>query len=387
MDAEKLKHWMKQRMARELGVPVQEVDFTASFKAMGLDSMTLIGMTGELAEVVGNELPVEMLWEHETIDALSGALARLITEFPTAAGQQTAEAVPTENLYLASATKLSPIEAIQPHGRQRPLFLVHELTNLVVEYRLLTQYLGDDQPVFALKAQGDRHATLEKMAASYIDGIRTVQRRGPYRLGGYCFGAVVAFEIARQLQAAGEEIEFLGLIDAVLPNRPPTTRFQDITRAAMWAGNLLRFPFFVAQQARKNWPELLRRASQIRRHRAKYFGSLRLIVGKARAALGLPSPTLDEWVQKNFFAAHVEMVQANLGLLNAYRSGAYEGRVILFLSSAPTFSRAGAAWQWRSLTQGVDVVYVEGMHGHMLKAPEVVSLAEGMRPFLESAKV
>ncbi|MDP6764198.1 MAG: non-ribosomal peptide synthetase [Planctomycetota bacterium] len=375
MDARELKTWMVRRLATELDRPVEDVDPEASFQALGLDSMTLIGVTGELAEVLGRDLPVEMLWEHETIAALSEELARVVGEAEEAVSGPLSGASPAQNPYLAEAAKFSPIEPVQPHGGQRPLFLAHGLTNLVVEYRLLTQHLGEDQPVFALTARGEGPARLEEMAARYVDGVRTVQRRGPYRLGGYCFGAIVAFEMARQLQAAGEEIEFLGLIDAVPPNPPRLSAGQRLARAAMLGANVLRLPAFVLGRALTQPALLPRYLSQVRSRTAT----------KVRSIVGLPVATSSEWAREHFWAPHVDSVQANLALLGEYRPEPLAGRVCLFLSAAPTLSRADAAWRWRRLCDGVDVVRVGGLHGLMLKPPEVEQLAASMRPFLPAA--
>ena len=372
MKAQELRDWMQARLAKELGRAVEDVDVEANFKALGLDSMTLIGVTGELAEIVGVELPVEMLWEHETISALADELARFVADSGATNGRELPVAAPMQNSYLAEATRLTPIEPVQPHGSQRPLFLAHGLTNLVVEYRLLTQHLGDDQPVFALKAQGESPGSLEEMAANYVDGVQTIQRRGPYRLGGYCFGAIVAFEMARQLKAAGEEVEFLGMIDAVPPNPSRTTVFENATRGVMLAGNALRFPAFLLQRA-VNQPGLF----------PDYLSQVRSRLGsKLRSLVGLPTGTSSEWAREHFWAPHVDAVQSNLALLSGYHPGPYPGRLCLFLSAAPTLTRADAAWQWKRLSEGVDVVRVGGLHGLMLKPPEVENLANGMRPYL-----
>src|SRR5439155_9094971 len=92
----------------------------------------------------------------------------------------------------------------------------------VLIYREFAQLLGADQPVYALQAQGldgkrPPHTTIEAMAAHYLDEIRTVQPEGPYFLGGFCLGAVIAFEMAQQLHAHGERVALLAALDASGP--------------------------------------------------------------------------------------------------------------------------------------------------------------------------
>jgi amino acid adenylation domain-containing protein len=104
---------------------------------------------------------------------------------------------------------------LQPHGDKAPLFLVHAGGGYVFFYRALAARLGPDQPVHAIRAATradshrhpfDRTVSIENLAARYIEEMKTIQPEGPYRLGGSCFGGVVAFEMAQQLLARGESI-------------------------------------------------------------------------------------------------------------------------------------------------------------------------------------
>jgi pimeloyl-ACP methyl ester carboxylesterase len=85
-------------------------------------------------------------------------------------------------------------------------------------YANLAKHLGEDQPLYALKScepeQAGAFNTVEKMAAHYVEEMRRIQPQGPYRVGGYCFGGTVAFEMACQLEARGEKVERLILINA-----------------------------------------------------------------------------------------------------------------------------------------------------------------------------
>ena len=106
---------------------------------------------------------------------------------------------------------VSSLVPIKPSGSSAPLFLVHDLNGAVGRYVELARRLGPDQPLVGLRYTRE-HETIESMAEQYLHEIRTVQPEGPYRLGGWCFGAVVAFEIARQLHAADDEVTLLALI-------------------------------------------------------------------------------------------------------------------------------------------------------------------------------
>ncbi|HEY8494880.1 MAG TPA: thioesterase domain-containing protein, partial [Myxococcota bacterium] len=104
---------------------------------------------------------------------------------------------------------------LQRRGSGRPLFLIHAGGGYVFFYRALAAHLGDQRPVYGIRAATrhdgelhrlDRATSIEELAARYIDEIKTVQPEGPYHLGGACFGGVVAFEMARQLRARGESL-------------------------------------------------------------------------------------------------------------------------------------------------------------------------------------
>jgi thioesterase domain-containing protein len=106
--------------------------------------------------------------------------------------------------------------AIREHGTERPLFLAHEGADEVVYAWALAPYIDTHIPIYALPAPPDGSArlrTVEGMAQRMVKMIRAVQPVGPYRIGGYSFGAILAYEIAAQLVGADEEVELLGLLD------------------------------------------------------------------------------------------------------------------------------------------------------------------------------
>ncbi|HZI32791.1 MAG TPA: amino acid adenylation domain-containing protein, partial [Candidatus Binatia bacterium] len=117
----------------------------------------------------------------------------------------------------------SSIVKIQPRGTQPPLFLVHGAGGgMLWGYTNLSRHLGPDQPVFAFSSRGlngqAEFTSIEEMAAQYVADLLAFQPRGPYRLGGYCFGGDVAYEMARQLEARGEKIALLALMNSAPPN-------------------------------------------------------------------------------------------------------------------------------------------------------------------------
>jgi acyl-CoA synthetase (AMP-forming)/AMP-acid ligase II/acyl carrier protein len=117
---------------------------------------------------------------------------------------------------------------IHPEGRRRPLFAVYHAGTHALALLPILRSLGPDQPCYWLQPPGmdwtgTECATVPQIAAYYIKEVKAVQPRGPYRLLGNSFGGHVVFEMALQLQEAGESIEFLAILDT----EAPTCAFGD----------------------------------------------------------------------------------------------------------------------------------------------------------------
>jgi len=117
----------------------------------------------------------------------------------------------------------SIIVPITTAGEKAPFFCVHGGAGHVFHYRALAQHLDDKRPFYGIQpAHREGLQTLNDdvvgMAAEYVAEVRRVQPAGPYFLGGFCFGGIVAFEMAQQLRAAGEAVAFVGIIDTFSPN-------------------------------------------------------------------------------------------------------------------------------------------------------------------------
>lgn len=118
---------------------------------------------------------------------------------------------------------------LSSQGTKRPFFCVHAHFGEVLGFHTLARYLETDRPMYGIRLPTDDNqqplaTTVEGMASLYIQEIRAIQSQGPYLLGGYCFGGLVAFEMAHQLETAGERIACLALIgtDAPGSSGPPS---------------------------------------------------------------------------------------------------------------------------------------------------------------------
>lgn len=134
-----------------------------------------------------------------------------------------------------------PVVPIRAEGDRPPVFLVHPIGGNVLCYLRLARYLPTDQPVYALQAPGGEIGTeavssVEELARGYLEAIARIQPRGPYAIGGWSFGGMVAFEMARQLRQRGEEVGQLLLIDTIVrrPGDPASVSDRTLLEWFFW---------------------------------------------------------------------------------------------------------------------------------------------------------
>jgi thioesterase domain-containing protein len=280
--------------------------------------------------------------------------------------------------------------AVHPIGTRRPFFCVHGIGGEVLCYAELARHLGSDQPFYglqALRSYADPHSfpSVEAMARHYLQELRTVQPEGPYRLGGYSSGGTVAYEMAQQLHAQGQQVALLAVLDhgpchgqALL--RPGTPR---------WLAHFLRnVLYWLQDDFLQSTPGQLGRRLRLKlRGHLPWSGR-----GTAlEAATGnFHAPVLDRLFDmaqlpeeyRNFLEGHYRA-------LRNYVPRKFPGRMTLLRArTRPLFRIAEADLGWRKLVQGgVDIRIVPGSHSNILKEPYVRGLAQVLRQCLDQSQV
>ncbi|HEX8650921.1 MAG TPA: amino acid adenylation domain-containing protein, partial [Pyrinomonadaceae bacterium] len=175
---------------------IHPIGVTDNFFELGGHSLLAVRVMAQIQKRLGQTIPLAALFQGATIEHLASVLRR-------------------QNNALAPL----PLVAIQPGGSKRPLFCVHGIGGGVIDYVHLARHLGSDQPFYGLQAQDSDGASfkIEEMAAQYIESLRTVETNGPYLLGGWSFGGIVAFEMAQQLERLGFEVALLVVLDSIAP--------------------------------------------------------------------------------------------------------------------------------------------------------------------------
>ena len=173
---------------RALGV--ERLGATDNFFDLGGHSLLAVRVCSEIEKSSGKRLPLTAFFEAPTVEGL----ARLLSDETPAPHWQS-------------------LLRIQTMGSRPPFFWVHGQAS----DPLLPRYLHPEQPLYGLMHQAHdgrpaKYTSVEEIAAHYSSEVRAVRPNGPYLLGGYCFGGVVAFEMAQQLRKLGEPVDLLVLL-------------------------------------------------------------------------------------------------------------------------------------------------------------------------------
>ena len=228
---------------------VGQVGVEDSFFDLGGHSLIAVRLFAMVKKAYRVDFPISILFEAPTVAACAALIAAEVGD----TGDSDAPAKPAAPA--RRFTHLVPMHQGEGGPRQ-PFFLVAGMFGNVLNLRHLAQLMGGDRPFYGLQARGllgDQapHMTLVEAAADYIAELRQVQPAGPYLLGGFSGGGLTAWEMARQLQAAGEEVSVLVLLDTPLPMRPALGRADKA--AIKWAELRAAGPGYLVTWARNRW--------------------------------------------------------------------------------------------------------------------------------------
>jgi thioesterase domain-containing protein len=334
---------------------VSPVGVTDSIFDLGIPSLLVARLLAEIEGTLRVALPLGAVFRAPTIEALA-ALIEAGADGPR-------------------STSLVPI---QPRGSRPPIFCVHGGAGTILHLEPLARALGDEQPFYGLQSRGlyggaPPLRTVEEMASHYLSEIRQAQPHGPYCFAGYCFGAIVAFEMAQRMRDDGEEVRLLASLNGPSP--------AWIERWG-WFGNQ---PSLRELRRRKQGPvtptfrQRFRRAlaEPYRFRRALLFHTQRrLEPWHGRLALVRRRP-LPAYVRERYFLRLHGVAE------RAYRPQPYPGEMLVVygdhLYEDPTLGWAGLA------ESGIESVAVPGRHTNNRQAlmhPSATFLADRLVDYL-----
>jgi amino acid adenylation domain-containing protein len=344
---------------------VRPIGVKDNFFDLGGDSLAAVQVIAELESASRMRLSPGMLVQTQTIERLG-----------TAVGTNERPRHP------------SSLVAIQEQGSRRPFFWVHGDTTAA----FLPRYLGSDQPVYELDHQSQngrpaRYTRVETIAEYYLREVATVQSHGPFLLGGYSFGGVVAFEMAQQLQRRGEEVGLLLLLDSPRPPKAesPDSGTPDLPGTqrslTVWSNRFKRHFAYAAQFGLRD--ELYKIARQgraeiswqISSHERLARRSLRNLICRIYVAFGLtlPAHLRSHYILNIYHRA-----------LRDYAPKRYPGAAVYIKCEKSSADRM-STWG-RLIAGGLQVHTVPGGHWDVLRQGNVHLWAEKLNDCLSSAQ-
>jgi amino acid adenylation domain-containing protein len=336
---------------------VQGIGPADNFFDLGGNSFLALRLFNEANRVLDCDLPVATLFSGGTVRHMAEAVLEQRRSAPEAP---------------------APVVPLQPRGSLPPVFFVHSADRNVMGYVNLLRYLPD-QPAFGVRDLGELSRPVRQIAAEHVAAIREVQPHGPYYLVSWSFGGVVAYEMAVQLEAAGETVAFVGMLDTLCPvllRRWGWDREADVVVAlAEDVAARMRTPFSLEADALDG----LELDEQVRR------------AVEALHAQGAAPPGYAEPALRAACDAVLDRIRSSAG----YVPGCRSGTITLFRAQndraqVEEFWAAGPAEE--KLTMGwlpyapVEVHPVPGEHAVLGSEPHVRVLAQHMREALARAR-
>ena len=341
---------------REL-LGVDEIGREDDFFALGGHSLAAVRLFARIRKQFAVDLPLATLFQAPTLADLAAVVAET-GGLPTTQTVAVARKGSSNVVALVKRAWSPLVEICRGRPDRRPLFCVHGAGGNVLNFKVISDRLGPEQPFYGLQAQGvDGRLpvlpTIEAMAAQYVAAIRTVDARGPYVLAGYSGGGVIALEMAQQLKKVGAEVALLAMIDTL----SPTAAGQKISYLKkLWLMRKWSFEFAL------EWPARRRRVRFMKANHA--LAQEKLLRGEP-----LPPELAEFHLFSDFVAAQ-----------ERYQPVPYQGSLVLFTATQgyTPYLNAGRMLGWEEHVRGdIHVNEIAGSHVSMMAEPGLTELIEG----------
>ena len=329
--------WEELLEARPIGI-------RDNFFDLGGHSLLAARLVERIAQVCGQRIPLAALFAGATIEHLA---ALLLAEAEHDGG--------------------SSIVCIQAGGARTPLFFLHgDFEGGGFYCANLARHLDPDQPFYAVQPHGlDGGAvpyTVEAMAAFYVRVLREARPEGPYALGGFCAGGLVAFEMARLLRRQGREVELVLLVNPASDNARARLGRALIDRAGRLLGRSIEERVEVFLRLRDldtAMTPLLALAPRERIRRGREIMRQRLQQALRRAGganvRGVRAPAVTR-------PRREELLGRYTWATAAHTTKPYAGRVALIWSDEGEPRREEVTRQWRQALPRVETYETPGTH-------------------------
>jgi amino acid adenylation domain-containing protein len=339
---------------------VERIGIHDDFFDLGGHSLMAIKALSRIREEFDVDLPLATLLQAPTVAQLAALLHK-------------EDFTPTWSLLVP----------VRTGGSKPPLFLMHAHGGNVLDYHPLVNHLESDQPVYAFQARGldgnlIKDATLEEMAAAYVAELRSFQPEGPYFIGGFCLGGLLALEAAEQLTAAGQKVALVIMVQSIHPEamdfKPQTPAFKRLwyqmrKRASLELENL--------SNGRKGY---------LRERLLHLWDVVRVRTSIAYQNMTGKQLSMSPELSKLYFfeALGVEHKKA----MDTYRPAPYNGDVLVFRAGkqlAGLIADEHLGWD-RTVRGKLEICEVPGHQQNLMLEPNVSQLAKELSVRLRAAQ-
>ncbi len=351
---------------------VDQVGIEDSFFDLGGHSLVAVRLFAKIQQTYDVDYPISVLFEAPTISACAAMIRDVVGD---AGGAEASANEGKEKTHKARYTHLVPMHTTKSTNLT-PFFLVAGMFGNVLNLRHLAQLIGNERPFYGLQARGlygdhEPHQTFEEMAVDYIKEMKTVQPEGPYIIGGFSGGGITAYEIARQLKAAGESVAEVILLDTPLPYNDP---LSSVDRMSIHWQRIQSKGFGYFAEWAKN-----RYQWELKKFRKRFQD----IEDEGESPAEFKSGVMEVAFYNALAAYHIEALDISAKLFRPklpvkYRlSGgrvANEDRQVIFEDNG-----------WPRYINNFEVFEVPGNHDSMVLEPNVRVLATKMRECIDNA--
>ena len=383
--------------SEELKTEVESLEPDTDFSEFGVDSILASVIVQRIRQRFGDAITLSAIAEYPTLKELAAYVKQEgECEQATPLRRVASVASLSNSTHAQGASKLPPeLVPLNLKGNQQPSFWVHGGVGYAALYTNLSRALGPDFPFYAFQARGVDGKSIpqdfEEMIAHYTKCIRLARPEGPYVIGGYSYGGLVAYEIARRMHLQGDEIAHLVLFDTLpsveeafnifLSQYGSDDNFLTMMMGNEFAGAKKAGRPLITMEDIEHVPEKLRVGH----------------VAKLAKERGQTAMSADEIY--NYIRASIKLCDYTEATYRTYRAEPYEGSDVLFFQAQKFLSNEN--WigteahdifrhydyiePWRQLTKGeVKVVSLPCDHFNMLEDPALPISAEYVRAMLTS---
>ncbi len=367
---DEFEQYLCEAFADVLGL--ERVGIHDNFFDLGGHSLLAVQLALRVQKIIpGEQMPLSALLEAPTVERLAEWLRSRKTE---------------RTPYLM---RLRPGSETRP-----PFFCVHGAGGNVLSMRPLAMAMPDDLPFYGLQAKGldgsEPLYSVEETASLYLSEIRKVQPHGPYYLGGGCYGGLIAFEMARQLEEQGEPVAALMLMETYnfafgkfLPRHELLRRNVNFycRRVAMHTTKLAKLP-------PREWARYVEGRLRTTRKYVSELSKMVLGLGGSQYPLDPKSVVIEGATGTQFGEILKRVRQASLIAADKYVPKPFGGRAVIFVASRRIVEQYDDRYLgWGPVVRGgIEVIEIPGDHDSIFAEPDIRPMAEGVNAKLLEAQ-